>query len=219
MALLPERRYTKSWKKFGLYIELQNWIYFNGLTVDGEKNMIHNICPCIELLTSKLFFAKYIDMGSILNPEINMVNLIRLQKLNHTQFKDIYLKAEEVRLFQNPFKADLASCPDELQMTSWDTNSKKNWWVFAQERLSKGQNFCIKVPFNISVFGTTYICDKKNVQEQSMWITIIEQTCPMIISGHYVGDIKSKARNVCYSGIQEKILPSIQFFVCFYSMC
>ena len=58
------------------------------------------------------------DMGSILNPGVNKVDLIRLQKLNPTQFKDMYLKAEEVRLFQNLFKAELACCPDKLQMTS-----------------------------------------------------------------------------------------------------
>ena len=81
-----------------------------------EKNPQSMCVHCI--IHQQAFFAKYMDMDSILNPEVNMVNLIKLQKPNHTQFKDMYLKAEEVRLFQNPFKADLASCPDELQMTS-----------------------------------------------------------------------------------------------------
>ena len=64
-----------------------------------EHDPQHMSVHCIT--HQQAFFAKYMDMGSILNPGVNKVNLIRLQKLNHTQFKDIYLKAEEVRLFQN----------------------------------------------------------------------------------------------------------------------
>ena len=39
-----------------------------------------------------------------------------LQLQFQERFSDLDSKAEKLRLFQNPFEADVASCPDELQL-------------------------------------------------------------------------------------------------------
>jgi len=39
-----------------------------------------------------------------------------LQKQFQDQFSDLDSRAEEVRLFQNPFEANVASCPEALQL-------------------------------------------------------------------------------------------------------
>ena len=39
-----------------------------------------------------------------------------LQQQFQGRFSDLDLKAEEVRLFQNLLKADVANCPDELHI-------------------------------------------------------------------------------------------------------
>ena len=39
-----------------------------------------------------------------------------LQLQFQERFSDLYSMAEELRLFQNPFEADVTSCPDELQL-------------------------------------------------------------------------------------------------------
>ena len=84
------------------------WTNFSCLTVDGGKNMsgikkglvgqVKQLCNekhipqqmflhCI--IHQQALCAKYVDISSVMNPVVKMVNLIRSHGLNHRQFRDI----------------------------------------------------------------------------------------------------------------------------------
>ena len=89
-------------------------------------------------------------MDNILNGKVMMaILIIRSQKLNHIQFRDMDLKAEETRLFQNPFKADVASCPDELQLDFTEFQANDLLRYKFKERLVR---FCPRKTFLKSIF-------------------------------------------------------------------
>ncbi|GFR22319.1 hypothetical protein TNCT_664101 [Trichonephila clavata] len=69
-------------------------------------------------------------------------------------------------LFQNPFVADMASCPDEQklrplsckQMMSLERSSRKDWWVLTKkDYFQMSKVFASKF---LSNFGITYLCEQ-----------------------------------------------------------
>ena len=82
-------------------------------------------------------------------------------------FSDLDSKAEEVRMFQNPFEEDVASCPDELQLEVIELQANdlfryqiKEGLVGFYQLLSK-ENFINVKTFasrHLSIIGTTYLC-------------------------------------------------------------
>jgi len=85
-----------------------NWINLSWLTVNGGKNM-NGIKKCLVgqvkevcneknisepiflhcIIHQQALCAKYVDISSVLNPVVKMVNFIRSHGLTHRQFRDM----------------------------------------------------------------------------------------------------------------------------------
>ena len=92
-----------------------------------------------------------------------------LQLQFQERFSDLDSKAEEVRLFQNPFEADVASCSDELQLEVIDLQANDLLRDKFKEGLLSFYQFLPKEDFPnvkafasryLSIFGTTYLCEQ-----------------------------------------------------------
>ena len=91
-----------------------------------------------------------------------------LQLQFQERFSDLDSKAEEVRLFQNQFEADVASCSDELQLEVIDLQTNDLPRDMFKEGVLSFYQFLTKEEFPnvtafasryLSIFGTTYLCE------------------------------------------------------------
>jgi len=112
------------------------------------------------------------DEASVEFPKSFACEIIKnLQQQFHERFSDLDSKAGEMRLFQNPFEADVESCPDDLQMevielqqvTSLRTSSTETvCWLSFYKFFPKADFPNIKTLASrfLSIFGTTYLCER-----------------------------------------------------------
>ena len=91
-----------------------------------------------------------------------------LQQQFQERFADLCAKADELRLFQNPFEADVAACPDELQMELIELQANDLLRDKFKEELVEFYKFLPKEDYKnlrhfasglLSMFGSTYMCE------------------------------------------------------------
>jgi len=95
-----------------------------------------------------------------------------IEELQHQfleRFANFHAKADELRLFQNPFDVDAAACPDSLQLEVIELQANHLLRDKFKEGLVQFYQFLPKQNYQnlrhfaaglLSMFGTTYLCEK-----------------------------------------------------------
>ena len=99
-----------------------------------------------------------------------------------------------MRLFQNPFEADVDSCPDELQMEVIELQANDLFKdKFNRDGLVAFCRFLPKADFPnvktlasryLSIFGTTYLCER-TFSRMKYVKNNLRSKCPMTTLGHF----------------------------------
>ena len=173
--------------KLAFATDITSHLSFLNLKLQGEESLVCDLYTNIKAFRSKLdLFLKqvqannlthfqqckvFMDEATVELPTSFACEIIKnLQKQFQERFSDLDSKAGEVRLFQNPFEADVDSYPDELQMEVIELQANdlfKN--KFNRDGLVAFYRFLPKADFPnvktlasryLSIFGTTYLCER-----------------------------------------------------------
>ena len=156
------------------------------LKLQGKENLICDLYTHLKVFRCKLdLFLKQVKVKiffhfekcKVFNAEATTqspvaFSCVIIQDLQHQfqeRFSDLDSIADEIRLFQNPFDADVAICPDILQLELIELQAndllkdkfKEGLVAFYQflpkEQFPNLQNFASGF---LSLFGTTYMCEQ-----------------------------------------------------------
>jgi len=156
------------------------------LKLQGEGNLISDMFTHLKAFRCKLdLFLKQVQVMNLThfqNCKETMVEantefplafacgiIEDLQQQFQERFADLCAKADELRLFQNPFEADVAACPDELQMELIELQANDLLRDKFKEGLVEFYKFLPKEDYKnlrhfasglLSMFGSTYMCEQ-----------------------------------------------------------
>lgn len=172
--------------KLAFAADITSHLNFLNLKLQGEENLVSDLYTHLKAFRSKLvLFLEQVQANNLTHfqqckvfmaeataefPTSFACEIIKDLQLQFQQrFSDLDSKAEEVRLFQNPFEADVASCPDELQLEVIELQANDLLRDKFKEGLVGFYQFLPKEDFPnvktfasryLSIFGTTYLCEQ-----------------------------------------------------------